>query len=51
MRRRRRQRYDLSSVWHAIYPKIAESEIQHRNLWLRPLEIQRRYEKEEDELN
>jgi hypothetical protein len=37
--------------WHAINPKFAESEIQRRNLWLRLLEIQRRYEKEEDELN
>src|SRR5215208_872160 len=47
---------DLSFVsftcdWHAINPKVAESEIQGRNSWLRLLEIQRRYEKEEDELN
>jgi hypothetical protein len=47
---------DLSFVsftcdWHAINPKVAESEIQRQNLWLRLLEIQRRYEKEEDELN
>jgi hypothetical protein len=47
---------DLSFVsftcdWHAINPKVSESEIQRRNLWLRLLEIQRRYEKEEDELN
>jgi hypothetical protein len=47
---------DLSFIsftcdWHAINPKITESEIKHQNLWLRLLEIQRRYEKEEDELN
>jgi hypothetical protein len=47
---------DLSFVsftcdWHAINPKVAESEIQRQNVWLRLLEIQRRYEKEEDELN
>lgn len=47
---------DLSFVsftcdWHTINPKVTESEIQHQNLWLRLLEIQRRYEKEEDELN
>jgi len=47
---------DLSIVsftcdWHAINPKVAESEIQRQNVWLRLLEIQRRYEKEEDELN
>jgi hypothetical protein len=40
---------DLSFVsftcdWHAINPKVAESEIQRQNLWLRLLEIQRRYE-------
>jgi hypothetical protein len=37
---------DLSFVsftcdWHAINPKVAESEIQHQNVWLRLLEIQR----------
>jgi hypothetical protein len=42
---------DLSFVsftcdWHAINPKVAESEIQRQNVWLRLLEIQRRYEKE-----
>jgi len=47
---------DLSFVsftcdWHEVNPKVAESEIQRRNLWLRLLKIQRRYEKEEDELN
>ena len=47
---------DLSFVsftcdWHAINPKVAESEIRRQNVWLRLLEIQRRYEKEEDELN
>jgi len=47
---------DLSFVsftcdWHAINPKVAELEIQRRNLWLRLLEIQRSYEIEEDELN
>jgi hypothetical protein len=47
---------DLSFVsftcdWHAINPKVTESEIQRQNVWLRLLEIQRRYEKEEDELN
>ena len=39
------------SDWHAINPKVAESEIQRQNLWLRLLEIQRSYEIEEDELN
>jgi len=47
---------DLSFVsftcdWHAINPKVAESEIQRQDVWLRLLEIQRKYEKEEDELN
>jgi hypothetical protein len=47
---------DLSFVsftcdWHAINPKVAESEIRRRNVWSRLLEIQRRYEKEEDKLN
>jgi hypothetical protein len=47
---------DLSFVsftcdWHEVNPKVAESEIQRRNLWLRLLKVQRRYEKEEDELN
>jgi hypothetical protein len=47
---------DLSFVsftcdWHAINPKVAESEIRCQNVWSRLLELQRRYEKEEDELN
>jgi hypothetical protein len=47
---------DLSFVsftcdWHAINPKVTESEIQRQDVWLRLLEIQRRYEEEEDELN
>ena len=34
-----------------VIMKVLESEIQRQNLRLRLLEIQRRYEKEEDELN
>jgi hypothetical protein len=30
---------------------VTHTEIQRRNLWLRLFEIQRRYEKEEEELN
>ena len=31
----------FTSDWHTINPKVTESEIQHQNLWLRLLEIEK----------
>src|SRR5919112_1614742 len=35
--------------WHAINPTVAELEIQRQNVWLRLLELKRKYEREENE--